>query len=569
MPEIQPDFNDVEHIKSRSNYLRGTIADSLADRATGAVADDDTQLTKFHGFYQQDDRDLRAERKQQKLEPHYQFMVRLRLPGGVLTASQWLALDEIARTYANGTLRVTTRQTFQYHGVFKEHLKPLLQAVDAAGLDAKGGCGDVNRNVVANTNPHRSRLHAQVHDWTHRLSEHLLWRSRAYEELWLDGESTGEPDHEPLYGSQYLPRKFKIAIAIPPENDSDVYANDLGFIAIADGDDLLGFNVSVGGGMGATYGEPTTYPRLGSVIGFCKPDQVLAVAEHVIGIQRDHGDRVNRKRARFKYTLDDNGLDWFKSELTNRLGFSLAPARDAMFTGNGDRFGWTQGDDGRWHLTLLIENGRIADFEHQQLMTGLRELAGVHRGEFRLTCNQNLIVANVEEADRPAVQALVDQYNLDGGGSQTALRQASMACVAFPTCGLAMAESERYLPTFIGKLDAVMADAGLGDKAIVIRMTGCPNGCARPYLGEIAFTGKAPGKYNLYLGASFTGDRLNKLYRENIGEDEIMAELVPMIHRYAAEREPGEHFGDFVVRVGIIHPTREGRFFHEDVGDAA
>ncbi len=569
MPEIQPDFNDVEHIKSRSNYLRGTIAESLADRATGAVADDDTQLTKFHGFYQQDDRDLRAERKQQKLEPHYQFMVRLRLPGGVLTGSQWLALDEIARTYANGTLRVTTRQTFQYHGVFKEHLKPLLQAVDAAGLDAKGGCGDVNRNVVANTNPHRSRLHTQVHDWTHRISEHLLWRSKAYEELWLDGESSGEPDHEPLYGSQYLPRKFKVAIAIPPENDSDVYANDLGFIAIADGDELLGFNVSVGGGMGATYGEPTTYPRLGSVIGFCKPDQVLAVAEHVIGIQRDYGDRVNRKRARFKYTLDDNGLEWFKSELTNRLGFSLEPARDAMFTGNGDRFGWTQGDDGRWHLTLLIENGRIADVEHQQLMTGLRELAGVHRGEFRLTCNQNLIVANVDEADRPAVQAIVDQYSLDGGGRQSALRQASMACVSFPTCGLAMAESERYLPTFIGKLDAVMADAGLDDKAIVIRMTGCPNGCARPYLGEIAFTGKAPGKYNLYLGASFTGDRLNKLYRENIGEDDIMAELVPRIHRYAAEREPGEHFGDFVVRVGIIHPTREGRLFHEDVGDAA
>ncbi|MDT0634241.1 assimilatory sulfite reductase (NADPH) hemoprotein subunit [Spectribacter hydrogenoxidans] len=569
MPEIQPDFNDVEHIKSRSNYLRGTIAESLADRATGAVADDDTQLTKFHGFYQQDDRDLRAERKQQKLEPHYQFMVRLRLPGGVLTASQWLALDEIARTYANGTLRVTTRQTFQYHGVFKEHLKPLLQAVDAAGLDAKGGCGDVNRNVVANTNPHRSRLHAEVHDWTHRVSEHLLWRSKAYEELWLDGESGGEPDHEPLYGSQYLPRKFKIAIAIPPENDSDVYANDLGFIAIADGDELLGFNVSVGGGMGATYGDPATYPRLGSVIGFCTPDQVLAVSEHVIGIQRDYGDRVNRKRARFKYTLDDNGLDWFRDELNNRLGFSLEAPREAIFTGNGDRFGWTQGDDGRWHLTLLIENGRIADFEHQQLMTGLRELAGVHRGEFRLTCNQNLIVANVEEADRPAVQTLVDQYNLDGGGSQTALRQAAMACVAFPTCGLAMAESERYLPGFIGKLDAVMADAGLDDKAIVIRMTGCPNGCARPYLGEIAFTGKAPGKYNLYLGASFTGDRLNKLYRENIGEDEIMAELVPMIHRYAAEREPGEHFGDFVVRVGIIHPTLEGRFFHEDVGDAA
>lgn len=568
MPEIKPEHHEVEHIKARSNYLRGTIAEGLADEITGAMPDPDTQLTKFHGFYQQDDRDLRSERKHQKLEPHYQFMVRLRLPGGVLTPAQWLALDEIARDYGNGTLRLTTRQTFQFHGVLKKHLKPLLQAVDRHGLDAKGGCGDVNRNVVANTNPHRSALHAQVYEWSKRISEHLLWRSSAYDEMWLDAEPSGEPDAEPLYGKTYLPRKFKIAVAIPPENDSDVFANDIGLIAIADGDDLLGFNVAVGGGMGMTYGEPGTYPRLGTVIGFCAPEQTLEVVEHLVAIQRDYGDRVDRKHARFKYTIDDRGVDWLRDELAERAGIELAESRPYEFDGNGDRFGWVEGDDGRWHLTLFIENGRIADFPDYRLAEAMRELARTHTGEFRVTCNQNLVIANVEADAKPAIDKIVAEYDLDNGERNTALRRASMACVAFPTCALAMAESERYLPSLIGKLDDVMREAGLADDPIVVRMTGCPNGCARPYLGEIAFTGKAPGKYNLYLGASFTGDRLNKLYRENIDEDEIMAELTPLIHRYAAEREPGERFGDFVVRVGVIKPTHEGRAFHDEVGPA-
>lgn len=568
MPEIKPEHSEVEHIKERSNYLRGTIAEGLADEVTGALADADTQLTKFHGFYQQDDRDLRSERKHQKLEPHYQFMVRLRLPGGVLTPDQWLALDEIARDYGNATLRLTTRQTFQFHGVLKKNLKPLLQAVDRAGLDAKGGCGDVNRNVVANTNPHRSALHAEVHEWSRRISEHLMWRSRAYDEMWLDAPPSDEPDAEPIYGKTYMPRKFKIAIAIPPENDSDVFANDIGLIAIVEDGELIGFNVAAGGGMGATYGEPATYPRLGTVIGFCTPDQTLDVVEKLVTIQRDYGDRVERKHARFKYTIDDRGIDWLKSELAERTGFELGEARPYEFHGNGDRFGWVEGDDGDWHLTLFIENGRIADFEDYKLAEAMRELARVHDGEIRVTCNQNLVIARVKPEARDAIQQVVDKYDLDNGERNTALRRASMACVAFPTCALAMAESERYLPSLIGKLDDVMREAGLADDPIVIRMTGCPNGCARPYLGEIAFTGKAPGKYNVYLGASFTGDRLNKLYRENIDEDEILAELTPMIHRYAEERGDGERFGDFVVRAGIVKATREGRDFHDDVGPA-
>ncbi|MDN5937588.1 MAG: NADPH-dependent assimilatory sulfite reductase hemoprotein subunit [Salinisphaera sp.] len=382
----------------------------------------------------------------------------------------------------------------------------------------------------------------------------------------MGGEPSDAPEEEPLYGPTYLPRKFKIAIAIPPENDCDVFGNDLGLIAITDGDELLGFNVAVGGGMGATYGEPETYPRLASVIGFCTPEQLFAVTEQVVAVQRDYGDRVERKHARLKYTIDDRGLDWFVGELESRLGFALEEKRAFAFTDNGDRYGWVAGDDGGQHLTLFIENGRVADFEGYPLMSALRELATIHQGEFRLTCNQNLIVARVAPQTRAQIEELAAKYRLDTGERNSALRKASMACVAFPTCGLAMAESERYLPSLIDKLDLIMKQAGLADDAIVLRMTGCPNGCARPYLGEIAFTGKAPGKYNLYLGASHNGDRLNKLYRENIGEQDLLAELAPLIHRYAAERNEAEHFGDFVIRAGVIKPTLEGRLFHEDSG---
>lgn len=559
-------LDPLERIKYDSRYLRGTIESGLADRATGAISEADTKLLKFHGSYQQDDRDLRAERQKQKLEPAYSFMIRLRLPGGVCTPAQWLTLDDIATRFSNSTLRVTTRQTFQYHSVIKRDLKATMQEIHSALLDTVAACGDVNRNVIASSNPYQSALHGEVYDWSKRLSEHMLPRTRAYHEIWLDGERIAggeDAGEEPMYGRRYLPRKFKIAIAVPPTNDVDVYAHDLGFIAIEDEDGTLaGFNITVGGGMGMSHGEPATYPRLGEPMGFCTPDQVLAVAEQVAAVQRDHGDRVDRKHARLKYTVDDHGIDWFRGEVERRLGDPLGESRTVVFESNGDRYGWVEGTDGRWHLTLFIENGRIKDTDDRRLMTALREIARIHDGEFRMTTNQNVIIAGVAAADRARIEEILRTHGVEPEEELSALRRNSMACVAFPTCGLAMAESERYLPSLIGKLEGIMAANGLREDAIIVRMTGCPNGCARPYLGEIGFVGKAIGKYNLYLGAGFQGQRMNKLYRENIGEEQILAELEPLIVEYAQGREAGEPFGDYVIRAGHIEATRQGLDFH-------
>jgi sulfite reductase (NADPH) hemoprotein beta-component len=551
-----------ENIKDKSNFLRGTIVEGLADRITGSLSPDDTQLTKFHGFYQQDDRDLRLERQRQKLEPLYSFMLRLRIPGGVATPAQYLKLDQIAQTYANHTLRLTTRQTFQYHGVIKRDLKATMQAINAAALDTLAACGDVNRNVLCGVNPHLSAAHGEVYEWTKRISEHLLPRTRAYHEIWLDGEKVAGGDEEPIYGKHYLPRKFKAALAIPPSNDVDIFSNDLGFIAILEKGKLVGFNVTVGGGLGMTHGDLKTYPRLAGVMGFCTPDQVLKVAEHVVTTQRDHGDRTNRKHARLKYTIDDKGIDWFRGEVESRCGFKLQAARPFTFTDNGDRYGWVEGHDGRKHLTLFVQNGRIKDTTEYRLMTALREIAKVHQGEFWMTPNQNITIAGITPGTLREIESLARTFRLTDSYNASALRLNSMACVAFPTCGLAMAESERYLPSLIDKLDLVLDAAGLRHDPITIRMTGCPNGCARPYLAEIAMVGKSLGKYNLYLGASFNGDRLNKLYKEQVDEAEILDALTPLIHRYAKDRNKGEHFGDFVIRTGVIKATREGKDFH-------
>ena len=554
----------VERIKEASDYLRGSIVASLADPITGALADSDTQLIKFHGSYQQDDRDVRDERRRKKLEPLYSFMVRVRAPGGVVTPAQWLVLDELARTHANGSLRLTTRQSFQVHGIAKTLLKDTIASVNRTLLTTIAACGDVNRNVMCNPNPYRSALHREVFDWACRISDYLTPNTRAYHEIWLDDRlvAGGEPDHEPIYGRTYLPRKFKIAIAVPPSNDVDVRAHDLGFIAIVDGDRLAGFNVSVGGGMGMTHGEPATYPRLADVIGFCTPDQVLAVTEQVVAVQRDFGDRSDRKHARLKYTIDDRGIDWFTGELASRLGYRLEAARPFHFETNGDRYGWTDGIDGKLHLTLFIENGRVRDTPDCELMTGLREIAKIHDGDFRLTANQNLIIANIDPAKRPQIESLLARHRLADGDGRSALRLNAMACVALPTCGLAMAESERYLPSLLGKLEQVLAGCGLANDAITVRMTGCPNGCARPYLAEIAFVGKSPGKYNVYLGGGFAGERLNKLYRSGLSEPEILAELTPILQRYAAERGPSERFGDFAIRAGYVAKVSAGREFH-------
>jgi len=491
-------------------------------------------------------------------------MIRLRMPGGVCTPAQWRQLDTIADEYANGTLRITTRQTFQYHGVIKRSLKPTMQAINASLLDTIAACGDVNRNVNCGANPYLSSVHHEIREWSERISEHLLPNLRAYHEIWLDGEKVaGGDESEPLYGKRYLPRKFKIALAIPPMNDVDIYANDLGFIAIV-GDDgtLQGFNVTVGGGMGSTHGDNATYPRVADVMGFCTPEQVLDVAWQVVAVQRDWGDRVNRRHARLKYTVDDHGLDAFRAEVEQRTGFNLGEPRPFAFDSNADRYGWVQGDNGRWHLTLFVENGRIRDTEGRTLKSALRDIAGFHTGEFRLTANQNVIIANVPPDGRHTINVRLREHGIEPDADLSALRRNSMACVALPTCALAMAESERYLPSLVGKLEEIMTANGLRDDAIVVRMTGCPNGCARPFLGEIGFVGKAPGKYNLYLGAGFHGQRLNKLYRENIGEEQILAELEPLIAEYARARETGEAFGDYVIRAGHIRAVDNGLDFH-------
>ena len=544
--------NDVERIKAHSQFLRGTLEESLADGLTGALHPDDTQISKFHGIYQQDDRDLRQERRNQILEPYYRFMLRARLPGGVCTPAQWLVLAKIGHELANGALRLTTRQTFQYHGILKRDLKGVIQGINRALIDSIGGCGDVNRNVACNPNPVASELHREAHGWAKRLSEHLLPRTRAYHELWLDEEKVaGTEEREPIYGPTYLPRKFKTAVAIPPHNDVDVYANDLGFVAIAEDARLLGFNVLAGGGMGTTHGDRATYPRLADELGFVAPERVLAVAEAVVATQRDYGNRVERKNARLKYTIETMGLDAFRAEVEKRAGLTFAPVRPVRFTDHGDRYGWVRGAEGHWHLTLYIENGRVADRPGRAPLTGLCEIARVHQGDFRITPNQNLIVAGVPAVEKDRIEDIARAHGLLSE-NRSPLRLNSLSCVALPSCPQAMAEAERYFPSLLDKIETLTARHGIQDTGIVVRMTGCPNGCARPFLAEIGFVGKAPGRYNLYLGGDGIGTRLNKLYRENIDETEILATVDGLLQRYAGERRPGERFGDFTIRSGLV-----------------
>lgn len=557
--------SDVEELKLESNYLRGSMTESLSNRITGGLPELDNRLLKFHGSYMQDDRDYRNERQKQKLEPYYQFMLRVVTPGGLSTPAQWLLMDELADKYGTGSLKLTTRQAFQLHGVLKWNLKPTIQEINKALLTTLAACGDVSRNVMCNPNPYQSDIHSEVFGWSQKLTSHLAPKTPAYHEIWLDGEKveSGEEEVEPIYGKVYLPRKFKIGIAVPPMNDVDVYSQDLGYIAIVENDKLVGFNVSVGGGMGMTHGDTNTYPQLAKVIGFVTPDQILDVAEKTVMIQRDYGNRSVRKNARFKYTIDRHGLDWFVDELHERLGWELQPAREFQFDNTGDRYGWVKGVGGKWNLTLYVQGGRVVDTAGIKLRTALREIAKIHTGDFRLTANQNLVIANVTSQKKTKIAALLKEHGVEEGGNYSALRRSALSCVALPTCGLAMAEAERYLPTLIDKLEPILEQAGLRDEEINIRMTGCPNGCARPALGEIAFIGKAQGRYNMYMGAGFSGDRLSKLYRENIAEEEIIETLTPIINRFASERDKGEHFGDFVVRAGYVKAVTDGTNFHD------
>ncbi|MCF6318901.1 MAG: NADPH-dependent assimilatory sulfite reductase hemoprotein subunit [Proteobacteria bacterium] len=551
----------VELIKTKSDFLRGTIAQGLQQKITGSLVEDDTQLTKFHGIYQQHDRDSLVERRKLKLEPLYSFMIRARVAGGICTPKQWLVMDTLADKYANASIRLTTRQAFQLHGVLKKNLKTTIADINLSLLDTIAACGDVNRNVMCTPNPDTSESHESVLDVARQISEHLTPNTTAYHEIWLDKKKIeSSNDHEPIYGDTYLPRKFKIVLAIPPSNDVDIFSHDLGFIAIIEDEKLVGFNITVGGGMGYTHGDDKTFPLLSQVIGFCEVDQVCEVSENVVKIQRDFGDRTNRKHARFKYTIDDRGFDWFKDELQQRLGWELKSEKPYEFTSRGDQFGWSSNHDASLNLTLFIENGRIIDNNNHKLKSAIKEIAELNIGEIRLTANQNLILAKINKQQKQTIEKILNTNNVVY--KQSLLIDNAMACVAFPTCSLAMAEAERYLPQLLNKIENIQTKYNILNRAIVTRMTGCPNGCARPFLAEIGFVGKAAGRYNFYLGGSFHGDRLNQLYRENIDEQSILKELDQLLQDYSLNSLENEFFGDFVIRKDYVQAVTHGSQVH-------
>ena len=567
MNQDKSKLSEVEHIKERSRFLEGTIQDSLKDEVTGNLYAQDQQLIKFHGSYVQSDRELDKERKAQKLEPLYSFMIRVRVPGGVASPAQWITMDDLADKYGMPTLKLTTRQAFELHGILKHNLKPTIKEINESLMNSIAACGDVNRNVMCTVNPYTSNIHDAVQQVALAVNDHLTPKTKAYYKIWVNDEQVAGPvednTEEPIYGKTYLPRKFKITFAIPPYNDTDVYAHDIGLIAIEEKGQLAGFNFTIGGGMGMTFGDENTYPRIGDLIGYAPTEKVVDVCEKLLTIQRDYGNRENRKLSRFKYTIEREGLDFVKAELNKRLGYDLEPAKPYVFTTNGDSFGWVKGANGKWFNTLYIEGGRVKDNEQFQLRKGLRAIAEMlEGGDFRITGNQNVVIGNVAEELKPKVEALLEQYGLAAHQEVTPLHQHAIACVALNLCPLANAEGERYLPSLITKIHTILEKYGIPEQPITIRMTGCPNGCGRPYLGEIGFVGRAPGKYNLYLGAAFNGDRMNVLHKEALSEEEILAELDPLIAQYAAERTPNEHFGDFLVRKEIIKHQYSKADFH-------
>ncbi len=551
-------LSPVEKIKRESNGLRGNIVPAIKEPLTGSVPEDVVQLVKFHGMYLQDDRDRREIRAQKKLERLYSFMIRLRLPGGVLTPEQWIATHHIAGEHSTGVIKITTRQTIQLHGLLKNHVKPTIQAFSAAKLDSIATCGDVNRNVTAAAHPLQSPLHAQIHGYADKISQLLMPKTRAYYEIWLDEEKLGEritAENDPLYQDRYLPRKFKIGIAIPPNNDIDVFTNDLGLIAIVENEKLLGFNIAVGGGLSFTHGNEHTYPRLGTVLGFVAGEEnTMKAVYEVLTVQRDFGFRGDRKLARVKYTIDKMGVEAFKAELEKRIGFALEPAKPFQFTERRDYYGWKKNHQGLWYYTVFVEHGRITDDTNAATKTALYEIAETGKAMFRFTGNQNITVGDVQEADKAAIEAILEKYHVKQfTENASALRKNSIACVAFNTCPLALAEAQRYLPSLVTKLEPLLEKHGLGKDEITIRMTGCPNGCGRSTASEIGFIGTAYGQYNLHLGGDNEGTRLNTKYKEQLHENEILAELDIVFGQYAAGRKTGESFGDFTHRTLITN----------------
>ncbi|MEO0771670.1 MAG: assimilatory sulfite reductase (NADPH) hemoprotein subunit [Pseudomonadota bacterium] len=565
---VEGKLADNERLKKDSNFLRGTIEEDLDDPITGGFSADNFQLIRFHGMYQQDDRDIRPERAKQKLEPLHNVMLRARMPGGVITPKQWLVIEKFAEENTiYGSVRLTTRQTFQFHGVLKPYIKDMHKVINSAGIDSIATAGDVNRNVLCTTNPVESELHAEAYEWSKRISEHLLPNTKAYAEIWLNGEKA-KTTEEPILGETYLPRKFKTTVSIPPNNEVDVHANDLNFVAIAENGKLVGWNVLVGGGLAMTHGDTTTYPRKADDFGFIPLEHTLAVAEHVVTVQRDWGNRVNRKQAKTKYTLDRVGVDVFKAEVERRAGVKFAPSRPYEFTSRGDRFGWVEGIDGKHHLTLYLLSGRILDYPNRPLKTGLRKIAEIHQGDFRMTANQNLVIAGVPADQKDEIEKIARDHGLIDD-FQTPQLKNSMACVALPTCPLAMAEAERFLPDLVHQVEGLLEKHGVPQDHMILRVVGCPNGCGRAMLAEVGLVGKGPGKYNLHLGGNRVGTRVPKLYRENISPDQVIAELDPLIGAWVAEREEDECFGDFVIRKGAVAEVKVSKTDFYDAPVAA
>ena len=549
-PTAEKPLSANEIIKADSHLLRGTIAQDLQDTSTGAISEPNSQLTKFHGLYLQDDRDLRNALKKAGKEKAFAFMLRVRLPGGRATPKQWLVLDKLADDIASPSLRLTTRQTFQFHGILNGNVQKLIRGMHQVLLDSIAACGDVNRNVMAPPNPEHNAVLQKVYEQAKAWSEFALPKTHAYHEIWLDDElvAGGEPEAEPMYGATYLPRKFKTGFVLPPSNDVDIFSQDLGFIAIVKDGELAGYNVTVGGGLGMSHGNAETFPRLADVLGFITPENVNAIGQAVLTTQRDFGDRTNRKHARLKYTIEDRGIHWFRREVESRSGITFQPERPFTFTTIQDPHGWHECADGTWFYGLHILSGRIKNTEGWPMKTALREIAEIHTGDFRLTPSQNLSISGVTKAQKPVIDAILARHGLAEENKRSPLRLNALSCVALPTCGLALSESERVLPEILNKFEAVLDEAGLPDQAISLRVTGCPNGCARPYLAEIGLVGKAPNKFALYLGAKYNGTRLNRLFAPTVSIDDAVKLLTPIIKRYALERESGEGFGDFCDR---------------------
>jgi sulfite reductase (NADPH) hemoprotein beta-component len=546
--ETPPKLSRNEGLKANNPVLSGTISQTLADASLERFSEDDYEFLKFHGIYQQDDRDKRKTGKQ------YIYMVRGRLPGGVLHPSVYLAFDQLCSQFANNTLRITTRQGFQFHGVTKGNLGKFMKGINDAMATTLAACGDVSRNVMAAPTPATSPLVDEIQRHAAAVSDALLPKTRAYHQIWVEGVELKLTDEDanfvdPLYGKTYLPRKFKVAFAIPPLNDIDVFTNDCGFIAIIENGKLAGYNLIAGGGMGMSHGNVQTYPRLADVIGFVKLEQVIATAKGVVTVHRDFGDRTNRKHARLKYVIQERGVAWFRAELEQRLGFKLETARPFEFTRQGDLYGWHKQFDGKYFLGVFVENGRIKDAGDYRLKTGLRQVVEQFRPELRLSPSQNILLINVNPNDKDAISRLLAEHGVAVENQGSVVRRASMACPALPTCGLALAESERVMPDVVTRIEKLLVAAGLPEEEIIVRMTGCPNGCARPHMAELALVGKAPGKYQLYLGGNESSTRLGRLYKESVKNEDLDAELGPLFAQFARERLGVERFGDFCHRV--------------------